>query len=227
MEQKQAIIQHPCFFTRMGLEQILNNLSVDIAFSVKSLADCHDNLRAFPSMHLAILNLQSQDPTAGSNLSNIIGRLRIYHPHCRVIVVAEAFCVHLLKGYFYKVSQVRAVIAHNVPLREFVMVISQVFSAQMTLHWKRSSLLSRKEQVVLGMLMQGQSNNDIAVNLHLSNKTISYYKQRIVNKLGFPISQPDLINEPERISSTYPSYSLDHAIVKLPFILKLLRGNPR
>lgn len=226
MKKKQAIIQHPCVFTRRSLEDILQHSplasSVNIVASVDSLADCHHHLQQFPATHLAILNMQGQDPTSDSHLGQVINRLRTHHPHSRVIVVAEAFCVPLLKQYFYGVSPVCAVIAHNAPLSEFVTQINQVFSAPMTPGRKRSSQLTGQEQTVLALLMQGQSNNAIAVHLRLSNKTISYHKRSMMSKLGFLIPPSELMDNPARIPSIHPSYCLSHAIVKLPFILKCL-----
>lgn len=43
------------------------------------------------------------------------------------------------------------------------------------------------------LLLQGNSNNNIATILQLSNKTVSYYKRSALSKLGIPSLQPMLI----------------------------------
>ncbi|NWA63444.1 response regulator transcription factor [Pantoea sp. B9002] len=44
--------------------------------------------------------------------------------------------------------------------------------------------LTEREQVVLKKLSAGMSNKEISVDLNLSDKTISTYKQRLLEKLG-------------------------------------------
>ncbi|KJK09946.1 MULTISPECIES: response regulator transcription factor [Pseudomonas] len=48
---------------------------------------------------------------------------------------------------------------------------------------QRLDKLSDQELAVLRLLAEGQSNNDIAEHLHLSPKTVSTYKTRILEKL--------------------------------------------
>src|SRR5690606_10362314 len=44
--------------------------------------------------------------------------------------------------------------------------------------------LSNKELIVMQMLVRGMSNKEIADALYISNKTVSTYKTRLMNKLG-------------------------------------------
>lgn len=44
--------------------------------------------------------------------------------------------------------------------------------------------LTDREQLVLKKLSAGMSNKEISIDLNLSNKTISTYKQRLLDKLG-------------------------------------------
>ncbi|QHB32689.1 response regulator transcription factor [Yersinia canariae] len=198
MEDKLAIIQHPCSFTRFSLERILKKLlmseSVDIVASVGSLTDCYDNLVKFPATHLAILSLRGEDYTSGDSLSLVVDWLRIHRPNCRVIVIADEFCVDLLTQYFCGVEQVYAVIAQNASLSQFVTQLNRAFSSSTILTKKRPCLLSKRERTVLALLLQGKSNNDIADHLQLSNKTISYHKRSALGKLGIPTLQPMLMN---------------------------------
>jgi DNA-binding NarL/FixJ family response regulator len=45
--------------------------------------------------------------------------------------------------------------------------------------------LSKRERSILGMLARGQTVNEIASELELSNKTVSCYKTRLMNKMNF------------------------------------------
>ncbi|HFR4115447.1 TPA: LuxR C-terminal-related transcriptional regulator [Yersinia enterocolitica] len=198
MEDKLAIIQHPCVFTRFSLERILKKLlmseSVNIVASASSLTDCYDNLVRFPTTHLAILSLRGEDYTSGDSLSLIVDWLRIHRPDCRVIIIADEFCVYLLKQYFCGVDQVHAVLAQNAPLSQYVTQLNRVFLSPAMLSKKRTCVLSKRERTVLALLLQGKSNNDIANDLQLSNKTVSYHKRSALGKLGIPTLQPMLMN---------------------------------
>jgi DNA-binding NarL/FixJ family response regulator len=44
--------------------------------------------------------------------------------------------------------------------------------------------LTEREFEVFRCLVSGQSNRDIGVHMHLSNKTVSAYKMKIMRKLG-------------------------------------------
>ncbi|MGE4799733.1 LuxR C-terminal-related transcriptional regulator [Yersinia hibernica] len=166
----------------------------DIVASVGSLTDCYDNLVKFPAAHLAVLRLRGEDYTSGDSLSLIVDWLRIHRPNCRVIVIADEFCVDLLTQYFCGVEQVYTVIAQNAPLSQFVAQLNRVFSNSAIQSKKRACVLSKRERTVLALLLQGKSNNDIAVHLQLSNKTISYHKRSALGKLGIPTLQPMLMN---------------------------------
>lgn len=169
MEKKQVIIQHSCVFTRTSLEYMLNTasvpLSTTVVASVDSLADCDRLLRCFPDVQLIILNLQGKDASAGDCLSRVVSRLRKYYPRCRVMIITEAFCVRLLRQYFYGVSQVCAVMAHSAPLGEFMMQITSAFFLQLPSKWERPPILTGQERVVLALLLRGQSNNAIAESI--------------------------------------------------------------
>lgn len=64
---------------------------------------------------------------------------------------------------------------------------------------KRPIKLSRREIQVLKLLSNGKSNKDISEELEISDKTVSTYKFRLLNKIGGK-SVVDLIN----FSKNYP-----------------------
>lgn len=71
---------------------------------------------------------------------------------------------------------------------------------------KRSIKLSHREVQVLKLLVKGYANKNIAKELDISDKTVSTYKLRLLNKIGgnstvdlinFATYNPDLIGEDE------------------------------
>lgn len=186
-EKKQVIIQHPCVFTRGSLKHILTHSSkaspATVVASVATLADCDRPLQRFPDTHLIILNLQNRDATADISLSHRISHLREHYPRCRVIIIAEAFCVRLLRQYFYHVSQVCAVIARQAPLSEFITQINTAFFPRLYPKWRQPVRLTYQERMILTLLLRGRSNNAIADYLCLSNKTISYHKRSVMKRI--------------------------------------------
>lgn len=71
---------------------------------------------------------------------------------------------------------------------------------------KRSIKLSHREVQVLKLLVKGYANKNIASELDISDKTVSTYKLRLLNKIGghstvdlinFATYNPDLIGEGE------------------------------
>ncbi len=77
----------------------------------------------------------------------------------------------------------------------------QIFSEDLMANKKRNKpiKLSQREIEVLKLLSSGHSNKDIAEELEISDKTVSTYKLRLLNKIGGK-SVVDLIN----FSSNYP-----------------------
>lgn len=77
----------------------------------------------------------------------------------------------------------------------------QVFSEDLLSSKKKNKpiKLSQREIEVLKLLSNGHSNKDIAEELEISDKTVSTYKLRLLNKIGAK-SVVDLIN----FSSNYP-----------------------
>ncbi|WP_417589319.1 response regulator [Owenweeksia hongkongensis] len=77
----------------------------------------------------------------------------------------------------------------------------QIFSEDLMSNKKRNKpiKLSQREIEVLKLLSSGHSNKDIAEELEISDKTVSTYKLRLLNKIGGK-SVVDLIN----FSNNYP-----------------------
>ncbi len=203
MEEKQIIVQHPCLFTRTGLEQLLTDTSFNcptrIVASEETLWKCHANLRRFPDVDMLILSLRGDDYTPGDALNLIVDWMQIHRPQCRVVVIADAFCIRLLEHYFYGLNNVCAIFDHTAPLSQLSGQLVRMLEGKQLERQRpvseRLYPLSKREQCILGSLLQGKTTIDIAHSLQLSYKTISYYKRSALNKLGIRTFHPLLINE--------------------------------
>jgi DNA-binding NarL/FixJ family response regulator len=69
-------------------------------------------------------------------------------------------------------------------------------------HDQAHQILSERERQILGLLVRGVSLNDIAGDLAISNKTVSTYKMRIMQKMDFR-SNAELI-----------CYGMSHGLLK-------------
>ncbi|WP_429113237.1 response regulator [Aeromonas veronii] len=128
----------------------------------------------------------------------LLNRLRHYDLACRVIVLSAIDNEHLAARV--RVAGGHGYIHKSESLEQLPMVIKLVssgysyFSDQVLAisekHYgddKESSILSclsERELTVFRRLAKGENNNQIAMDLVLSPKTISTYKTRIFEKLG-------------------------------------------
>lgn len=202
MKKKQIIVQHPCTFARTGLEGLLSDFPlsslVNVVSSVDTLWECRASLARFPEVQLVILSLRGEDYTPGDVLGLIVDGLQLRYPRCRVIIMADSYCIRLLEHYFYGLNNVCAIFDHAVPLVQLSSQIGRLLKGQNAEYLFENELinpLSKREQCILGSLLQGKTTIDIAHSLQLSYKTISYYKRSALNKLGIRTFHPLLINE--------------------------------
>ena len=201
MEEKQVIIQHACQFTLASVKDILNDIlntePINIVAQVKSLEDVYDNLMRFPSTHMVILSLCCDDYRHNHTFHLIVNWLQANRTTCRVVIIADIPYIRLLEHYFYDIDLIYAMIAKTAPVSHVVEWLRQVFyqvtPTKRFFYRKRHLSLSKREQLVMELLLQGNSNNHIASALQLSHKTVSYYKRNAMNKLGIPSLQPMLI----------------------------------
>jgi DNA-binding NarL/FixJ family response regulator len=132
---------------------------------------------------------------------DLIKRLKIERPKLRILVLSmhgEAqYAARALKagasGYLGKdsaaellVSAIRKIAAGGVYIGEAT--AASLVAAQQQGHQK----LSDREFEVLRLLADGKSPSDIAAQLHLSVKTVSTHKTRMLEKLGLK-STADLV----------------------------------
>ena len=181
---------------REGLKRILENRSPD--WRVTEAADGHAALERLRQQHFDVAVVDLSMP--GMSGLELLRRMRPQWPGLRVLVLSmhaeEAYAVRAFKagahGYVTKdcvtqelalaVSKVAAGGAYVTPAVAECMVL-QMGGAQ-----EPSSLsqLSDRELDVLRRMVAGQRPTDIAKDLHLSIKTISTHKSRILARLQLP-----------------------------------------
>jgi len=59
------------------------------------------------------------------------------------------------------------------------------FDGEESEHDQAHQILSKRERQIFGLLVRGENLNDIADELAISNKTVSTYKMRIMQKMNF------------------------------------------
>lgn len=180
---------------RQGLKQILSE-TTDIRL-VGEAADGDEALRKAQTEGCDVLILDISMP--GRSGFDVLKELKHYRPDLPVLVLSihaeEQFAVRVLQagasGYLTKES----VPAELVKAIRKVVDGGKYVSASLaeTLAFRmdeagdqpRHAALSDREFQVLRMLAAGKTPTDIASDLALSVKTISTYRARILEKMGF------------------------------------------
>jgi two-component system, NarL family, response regulator EvgA len=129
---------------------------------------------------------------------DVIPRLRLAHPHIRVMILSghdtPTFVQRAVRagaqGFVSKTQDISEIVrgveailsGYSVfPVTSGAIVAPLV--GELSEHAKLE-LLSDKELIVLQMLAKGMSNKSIGEALFISNKTVSSHKTRILQKLG-------------------------------------------
>ncbi len=178
---------------RQGLRRVLEKTQ-----DIRVVAEAQDGRELFRklkehSCDVILLDISMPGP----DVFDILERLRHEAPEIKTLILSmhpeEELAVRLLKagamGYVHKslglndlVTAVRRVAMGNRYISERLagILANEVATGQGPPHEKLSS---REYQVFL-RLAQGKNNKEIASELHLSPKTISTYRSRILEKLG-------------------------------------------
>jgi DNA-binding NarL/FixJ family response regulator len=197
---------------REGLVQLLDEVA---DFTIAGIAaNGHEVLAQVRNGGFDMVLLDLNMP--GPHGIELITQLKAETPVLHVLVLSmhneEQFAVRALQagaaGYLTKQSAVdelvaamRAVIAGNT-------YISSAVAQAMVMDMIRSRLatppseLSQREFSVLVMIGRGRALNEIADSLHLSPKTVSTYKARVLEKLGLA-NTADLVR-----------YAIDHRLLE-------------
>ncbi|WP_411753042.1 LuxR C-terminal-related transcriptional regulator [Serratia sp. (in: enterobacteria)] len=202
MGRKNIIIQHPCYFTRIGIEKILSNYqpkkSQGIYTHLKHLDEYYHQLPKQRQVDIAVINLLNGNHLQGELLNWIMRQLRINNPDCQIVLLMDTKNTILLGNHMHELHNIRVVLEPKEPLSAITDRLSLLFSDQpqdrITLDLKMPRL-SRRELSVLSFLLKGKSLTRIAFRLGLSYKTVSHHKRSALVKLGVNSLQPLLLNE--------------------------------
>lgn len=178
---------------RAGLVQLLTT-QPDLQV-VAEAADADQTVRAARDVPCDLLLLDLNMP--GDAGVPLIGRLRAAHPTLPILVLSmhqDALIVsRALKagasGYLSKGSPVAQLldavrtVAQGGKVLDALLVPAVVFSPRRD-HQAPHEVLSDRELQVLGLIAAGLRVGDIADQLHVSAKTVSTHKMRLMHKLG-------------------------------------------
>ena len=189
----QLIIADDHPIVREGLKRIITEYS-DMHL-VSEVADGNEVLAQCREHDVDVLLLDISMP--GPGFLNTLQRIGEVHPDVRVLVLSthpeDQYAVRALKagaaGYLTKnhtPEELADAIRHVYNGRKYVSpivaeeLVSQLNSGKELQLYKN---LSNREYQILCMLGSGKQSNEIASSLSLSPKTISTYRNRILDKL--------------------------------------------
>jgi DNA-binding NarL/FixJ family response regulator len=179
---------------RCGLKQIFAlTTDVQVAGEAAHGAAVLDGLR---ELVVDVLLLDLNMP--GISGADLIQRVKAHWPHLPILVLSmhnePQVAARMLKaganGFITKdcepdilLAAIRKVAAggkYIAPELAQAMVFDAMHTTQRPLH----HLLSERERVIFKLLTSGKSVNEIALQLSISNKTVSTHKTRLMEKLG-------------------------------------------
>lgn len=199
MDYKSAVILHFCTFTRQGLVEQLNTLSADhrIIGCFGQMQEYSDHMHIHGQTGLLIIGLQGNDYTLGDSLSLITDKLRVQHPHCRVILMADGKQITLLQDYLCRLENVAAVVDNKATLEQLRPHLHSVLKARPALPRVQDvtrELLTPREHKILSGLLRNKSIPLICRNMEIQRKAVSHYKRSALGKLGLKSLNPLLLN---------------------------------
>lgn len=180
---------------RQGLKQILSE-TPDITVAGEA-ADAEEALHKALTEDWDVLVLDITMP--GRSGFDILREINHYRPHLPVLVLSmhdeEQYAVRCLKagasGYLTKesapeelIEAIRKVVAGGKYVGASLAEILAL-GVDATDHQPRHAALSDREFQVMRMLAAGKTPTEIASDLVLSVKTVSTYRARILDKMGF------------------------------------------
>ncbi len=194
MPNIEILIVDDHLVVREGLKRILADTpEMRIAGEAASVPDALNLMRRQP-FDLVLLDISLPGRTG----VDLLKQLRNEFPSVRVLVLSayteDQYALRVLKegahGFLNKESAAELLVSAIRKVANGGKYVSAELAERLAdqLGGRGDAapheLLSEREFVVLRMIAAGKSLNDIADNLHLSPKTISTYRSRIVEKVG-------------------------------------------
>jgi len=191
----QVLLADDHAIVRSGLKQLLM-LSEDISVTAEAThgAQVMELLRA-GAFDLILLDMAMP----GISGIDLIARIRIHDPKLPILVLSMSNEVQVVRrtlraganGYLTKDSEpevlltaIRKIAAGN-RFIDPLLVEEMVFEPDAPNARPAHEQLSNREFHILSLLVRGKTVNDIALELAISNKTVSTHKARLMQKMNF------------------------------------------
>ena len=201
-EKIKVIITDDHPIVRNGIKQLLNDCS-DIKV-VCDVSNGHDLLNELNNLVVDVILLDISMP--GRNGLSYIKEIKTINPDVAILMLSiyseEQYALRSLKlgasGYITKSSTPDELITAIRKVAQGKKYITTILAEKIAMDIGNiydkpiHELLSDRELEVMCMLANGKSNRDIAIELSLSPKTISTYRERILEKLNLK-STADII----------------------------------
>ncbi|NCG51967.1 helix-turn-helix domain-containing protein [Serratia fonticola] len=187
--EKQVIILHPCGYTRLGIRALLPPTCR--VLDTDDLALCRYWLLTCGQIDRVIIAQQGTRYSMVSALG-LIDWLCHDDSGCRVQVMLNTDRAPWLRHYLAEYGFPVTVIEPGSPLQVFIRQLEQrVHDEELPIQKEATCFgkgypehLSAKELQILEALLTGKKGCQVARQLSLSEKAVSYYKGRALTKLG-------------------------------------------
>ncbi|WP_431225427.1 LuxR C-terminal-related transcriptional regulator [Serratia sp. L9] len=191
MIKKKVMLQCSCNFTRIGLDALISSSPlaeyIEIVAYPRNFEQCKTLLGRLPEVDVVILTLNHNEGNLASFLQLLGGYLPCTHPAGKVVLMAEATYVEMLKRYFYEFNSAWESLDGATTLEKLHEQLWDIILLSKRSNWiaeSASERLSSSELLVLRKLLDEEKLAQIAIDLNLNYKTISHYKRSALAKLG-------------------------------------------
>ena len=180
-------------FVRAGLKQVLSEL-----VEIQSLREASNGHEVFTALRDAPCDVLILDINLGDQSGlEVLKQVRQQHPEVAVLILTmhseKQYATRMLKagaaGFLNKGSAAEELVNAVRKIAQGGKYITQSLAEQLVMDMGQSEeephkRLSDREFEVFRLIAKGEKNKDIAGHLFLSEKTISTYQSRILEKMG-------------------------------------------
>lgn len=180
-------------FVRAGLKQVLSEL-----VEIQSLREASNGHEVFTALREAPCDVLILDINLGDQSGlEVLKQVRQQHPEVAVLILTmhseKQYATRMLKagaaGFLNKGSAAEELVNAVRKIAQGGKYITQSLAEQLVMDMGQSEeephkRLSDREFEVFRLIAKGEKNKDIAGHLFLSEKTISTYQSRILEKMG-------------------------------------------
>ncbi len=181
---------------REGLRQVLQGLPAPVeVIEAAHCAAAFELARSNPDLDLVLLDYHLPDMN-GMQALDLLGRL---HPELPVLMLSGSINPNMMRqvlakgacGFLTKtglsseiLAAVRVVLAGDIYLPAQLRAVSAHAGMEACASGQDLPVLTRRQEQVLYLLIDGRSNKDIGENLHLSEETIKTHVSAVMRAFG-------------------------------------------